>query len=777
MTCAPGLGHQDHTCRDQKARVQRVTTMELLKKRARKASGAAALLAASLLAALFAVLMIPVSALAQGDTDTCDGQTVTVDLALGQAPTAGDDVIMGTDGPDAIAGREGDDVICGRGGDDIIYGQAGDDIILGGDGNDKLRGGPGNDRVDGGNGADDLSGSSGDDMVQGQDGDDTKVRGGTGNDMVSGGDGNDALVAGNGGDDQVFGGDGNDKVTGGPRPDLVEGGGGDDFVRGGGGADQLSGGRGNDQIYGGKQRDHLDGGTGADLCHGGFTGEGATEEDSAINCEDLLAVETVLVPTPTATSTAFAPAPPGLPLPSLPASEGLSDGSVSSGDIDPLPPGVVIPPPAPGPNPQPGPGLLTAADIDDNLNFDFFERYLSRQQQNLRPTLPNVNLSDRLAIRLVDQSGAVLSNAGLSVGQADGEPAQFFTSANAEGLVYLFPKYSGLPPATVYSATVTDAATALSTSIELRPAELNGETATDFTISVSSPDVERRGALDVAFVIDATGSMGDEMAYLKAEFTSIVAGVKEQYPDVDMQFALIVYRDIGDSYVTRSFDFGTATEMLNDLEQQFAAGGGDRPEAMETALQLADTLSWRSGDVSRVVILNADAPPHDENFAAALAAAEDLRRSGVRIYPLAASGVDDYAEFLMRVMAATTGGRHLFLTDDSGIGNSHQEPVVACYVVTALDDLLERVLATELAGERIEPDDDDIVRTVGDYDNGVCGDIPLPTTPTPTPTPLPFPVTPGPPTPGPPTPGFPDPVPFPGTPLPPTPAPGLTPGT
>jgi hypothetical protein len=105
-----------------------------------------------------------------------------------------------------------------------------------------------------------------------------------------------------------------------------------------------------------------------------------------------------------------------------------------------------------------------------------------------------------------------------------------------------------------------------------------------------------------------------------------------------------------------------------------------------------------------------------------LAATGRARATGIRIYPLAASGVGEAAEYLMRIMAATTGGRHLFLTDDSGVGLAHQEPKVQCYVVTRLDQLLVRVLAAELSGERVEPSPDQVIRTVGDYDNGYCSD-------------------------------------------------------
>ena len=71
-------------------------------------------------------------------------------------------------------------------------------------------------------------------------------------------------------------------------------------------------------------------------------------------------------------------------------------------------------------------------------------------------------------------------------------------------------------------------------------------------------------------------------------------------------------------------------------------------------------------------------------------------------------------------MAALTQSRYLFLTNDSGVGLAHQEPDVPCYVVTRLDGLIERVVASLLVGRRVEPRAGDVIRATGDYDRGVC---------------------------------------------------------
>ena len=76
-----------------------------------------------------------------GPARTCGGADVTVNLALGEMPTEGDDVILGTDGADVIDGLGGADYICGEGGDDVILGGSGADVIFGGSGADEINAG------------------------------------------------------------------------------------------------------------------------------------------------------------------------------------------------------------------------------------------------------------------------------------------------------------------------------------------------------------------------------------------------------------------------------------------------------------------------------------------------------------------------------------------------------------------------------------------------------------------------------------------------------------
>lgn len=227
-------------------------------------------------------------------------------------------------------------------------------------------------------------------------------------------------------------------------------------------------------------------------------------------------------------------------------------------------------------------------------------------------------------------------------------------------------------------------------------------------------------SLDLALVIDATGSMGDEIEYLKAEIANIAHEVARTYPGVDQRYALVVYRDEGDQYVTRHFNFThNLGRFTKQLGRQQADGGGDYPEAMDAAMLDAAALSWRDRG-SRMLFLVADAPPHAEAMAATLNTAEELRGQGVAMYPIAASGVAESAELVMRAAAAMSGGEYIFLTDDSGVGNTHAEPHIPCYSVQTLRNSMLRAIASELAGERIEADPQRTIRQVGSSQGGVC---------------------------------------------------------
>jgi von Willebrand factor type A domain len=232
----------------------------------------------------------------------------------------------------------------------------------------------------------------------------------------------------------------------------------------------------------------------------------------------------------------------------------------------------------------------------------------------------------------------------------------------------------------------------------------------------------RPKALDLAFAIDATGSMGDEMSYLAAEFQSIVGRIQGRHPDLSIRYGLVFYRDQGDDFVVKSHAFRSSVEETQAiLLDQKAGGGGDTPEAMDEGLKAAAGLDWRGRSAAtQMLFLVADAPPHQASIVRFLNEVDKAVAKGIRIYPLAASSTDELTELLLRIAAFQSSGSYSFLTNDSRIGNDHKEPSIPCYLVTRLDGLLTRLIESEIAGARIEPQPSSILRTSGHYEKGRC---------------------------------------------------------
>lgn len=232
-----------------------------------------------------------ISGPASAQAPTCQGSTVTVDLAVGDSATPDADVILGTPGVDTINGLGGDDIICALGGNDNVYGGPGNDTIYGGGGNDWIAGGPGadtifgqigGDTINGGGDNDVLLGGPGFDVLYGNDGDDN-VQGAGGNDTMYGGAGDDDMY-GKPGDDIMHGGPGADEMYGAAGDDTMNGDGGDDQIQGAAGDDTLDGGDGNDILWGQGGGDTLRGQDGDDTMYGAG---GNDDLDGGIGADNL----------------------------------------------------------------------------------------------------------------------------------------------------------------------------------------------------------------------------------------------------------------------------------------------------------------------------------------------------------------------------------------------------------------------------------------------------------------------------------------------------------
>jgi len=196
--------------------------------------------------------------------------------------------------------------------------------------------------------------------------------------------------------------------------------------------------------------------------------------------------------------------------------------------------------------------------------------------------------------------------------------------------------------------------------------------------------------LDVAFVVDATGSMGDEIHHLKLDLDTFIKTIALRNKDINLRLGSVFYRDQGDEYVYRISPFSSNSHVTdNFILDQMAAGGGDYPEALDQALKQAVlNMNWSSTARARIIFLMLDAPCHPDQatydtLQKYVAMAAD---KGIRIVPVACSGTDKFTEFMLRNISLLTNGKYLFLTNHSGIGNPHIEPSTDIYAVRSLLD-------------------------------------------------------------------------------------------
>jgi len=335
-------------------------------------------------------------------------------------------------------------------------------------------------------------------------------------------------------------------------------------------------------------------------------------------------------------------------------------------------------------------GQLTAGEWDDLAAWERFGNLLNTHEGDSSMKAWSIHPFHRLEV-IVSSNGRAVEDAEVQL--VDNGQTVWTARTNGDGKAYLF------------AALFDNGARAQETAYEVK-VHYNNESKT-----ISQIDMKGQGALkidlkngkersdnvDIMFVVDTTGSMEDELNYLGAELKDVVARVaKEHANGLNIRLSANFYRDKHDEYVVRPFPFTTKVDdVIGQITAQEARGGGDYPEAVDQALRNAiHEHKWSSDARARLLFLVLDAPPHSDPqiIDEMHRLIGDAASEGIRIIPVASSGVNVDTEYLLRFMAAATGGTYLFLTDDSGIGNSHLEPAVGEYEVKLLNDLLVEVI-------------------------------------------------------------------------------------
>ena len=342
-------------------------------------------------------------------------------------------------------------------------------------------------------------------------------------------------------------------------------------------------------------------------------------------------------------------------------------------------------------SPPRSPGVQ-AGSADDNLQFNAFLRFMA---DNRDLGLP-LTLEDRVVLEVKDAAGRPVANAEVRV---DGILRR---RTYADGRALLHPdRWRAGPNAEVQVR-------ALGRSVRVPLAAARGR---KLTVEVDRPREERDEVpLDLVFVLDTTGSMGDELDRLKSTLDAIVFSASRARPRPRLRLGMVLYRDRGDQYVTRTVPL---TADLRRFERALASvaagGGGDGPEDVQSGLRVAvEELDWRTDGI-RLAFLVGDAPPHLDygQTYTYVDALESAGRAGTKIAAVGASGLDRRGEVVWRQIAQGTMAPFVFLTygetgDSEGSASSVSHHVGSNWSAGSLDALIVKMVKSELAHWRPE---------------------------------------------------------------------------
>ena len=350
-------------------------------------------------------------------------------------------------------------------------------------------------------------------------------------------------------------------------------------------------------------------------------------------------------------------------------------------------------------------GMITAGAWNDNDNYEMWVNLFSQadKENDLEEGKFFVYSADkgwgfnslkRVKVSVTFEGSPV---AGATVKAYDENENMVFSAvSDAQGNAYLFVKDDN-GKVVVESGEVSASATFDRENRELS-LELDG-------------CEEKLNVIEIMFVVDVTGSMGDEISFLKAELADVINKIASNDENTIINLAFLFYRDLDDKV---PFDYDEFMDVTNsvgmalrqaELNNQHASGGGDYEEAVDEALEMAVSAQWSTGATTKLIFHLLDAPahsgtPYEEKFNNAVMTAAE---KGIRICPILCSGAAEITEYTMRQAAIYTGGTFIFVTDDSGIGDLHHDPNLPNVTVELLNSMLVRLVKGYHTGEFDNP--------------------------------------------------------------------------
>ncbi len=312
-----------------------------------------------------------------------------------------------------------------------------------------------------------------------------------------------------------------------------------------------------------------------------------------------------------------------------------------------------------GPRAAPSQSGLKAGFSDDNEQYGLFVKFLDQWKETPHKEL---DVRERLVLKILDAKDRPVANAEVLVKVGAKTVAK--GKSYSDGSFSIYPRdYAGAADAAAYRVEV--ASPAGKATLDLArggPRSATAKLAAERKIAAPLP-------VDVLFIMDTTGSMGEEIERLRATIEIIHTNLSALKPKPAIRFGLVLYKDREDEYVTEVHPFTANLEAFQKvLDGVTAGGGGDTPEDLQAALDDAVRgMTWNK-DGLRLAFAVTDAPAQlypDQTYDYA-AAAREAKEKGIKLYTIGTGGLDLEGEYVLRQLSQYTQGKYIFLTYGEG---------------------------------------------------------------------------------------------------------------
>jgi Mg-chelatase subunit ChlD/DNA-directed RNA polymerase subunit RPC12/RpoP len=171
----------------------------------------------------------------------------------------------------------------------------------------------------------------------------------------------------------------------------------------------------------------------------------------------------------------------------------------------------------------------------------------------------------------------------------------------------------------------------------------------------------KRDGLDIVISFDSTSSMSGEINQVKSKIERISNALTKLIPKT--KISICTYRDEGDAYVVKGLPLtSNMSEVQAYLDDIYAGGGGDIPEAVHQGLRWPVTNNQFRPKARKVILLFGDEGPHKQYEDTCIRLASEFKNQLGGVVSTVTCRADKPIDAFVDI--AQAGGGEAFLTRD-----------------------------------------------------------------------------------------------------------------